>query len=331
MHENNSTQGKEQKQKIEMMERKLKEASSRADKAEKACQDMQLKLNTTFIQNEIQQSKMKGEIDILNNKLKTEHLISEALQSDIENLETRYKNRNAIIDDYDSKMKSQILEINKMNEEILSLKLHACRVDDSLLKLNSENRLHDNSVIEITPEKLSRPVAKKRLEERPHIAPSDTRHSTPNVKVRPTPVMKDNKSQDKSKTTVIDNRLDNADDPKTPKIGNRPSFNRKQILLVGTSNTRYLNARSMAGRNSYIKKVTKYTVNEAKDFIENYDLEFKPEIIVYQLGCNDIEGDNDNDFSNQMGELVSTTNLKVSGDQGNCITWTAKRTENCKR
>ena len=72
-----------------MMERKLKEASNRADKAKKACQDMQLKLNVAFIQSEIQQSKMKGETDILNNKLKTEHLISEALQSDIESLETR--------------------------------------------------------------------------------------------------------------------------------------------------------------------------------------------------------------------------------------------------
>ena len=72
----------------------------------------------------------------------------------------------------------------------------------------------------------------------------------------------------KSKTTVFDNRLDSADNPKMPKIGNRPSFNRKQILLVGTSNTMYLNARSMAGRNSYIKKVTEYTVNEAKDLIK---------------------------------------------------------------
>ena len=61
-------------------------------------------------------------------------------------------------------MKSQVLEINKMNEEILSLKLHAYKVDDSLLKHNSEIRLQDNSVIEITPDKLSRPVAKQRLE-----------------------------------------------------------------------------------------------------------------------------------------------------------------------
>ena len=310
--ENNSTQIKEQTQRIEMMERKLKEASNKTDKAEKACQDLQIKLNSTFIQNEIQQSKLKGEIDILNNRLKTERVISEALQSDIENLETRYKNRNLIIDDYDNKMKSQVLEINNLREEILSLKLHACRADDFLLKQNSESRLQDNTVIEITPEKQPGPIAKKRLEGHSLIAPLDTRHSTPNVKDKPTPVMKDNvqnKIQDKSKARVTGNRSDNADDPKRSEIGNRPSFNRKQILLIGTSNTRYLSARSMAGRNSYIKKVTKYTVNEAKEFIENYDLEFTPEIIVYQLGCNDI----DIDFSDQMGELVSTTNLKFPG------------------
>ena len=315
-HENNSTYSKEQSQSIGMMERKLKETSNKPDKAEKACQDMQLKLNATFIQNEIRQSKLKGEIDVLNNKLKTEHLISEALQSDIENLETRYKNRNAIINDYDNKMKSQVLEINNLSEEILSLKLHACRVDDSLLKQKLESRLQDNTVIEITPEKQPCPIAKKRLEKHSLIDQSDTSHSTPNEKDKPTPVMKDNvpnKAQNKSKTRVTGNKLDNADAPRTPEIGNRPSFNRKQILLVGTSNTRYLNARFIAGRNSYIKKVTKYTVNEAKDFIENYDLEFTPEIIVYQLCCNDMEVENGNDFSDQMGELVSTTNLKFPG------------------
>ena len=132
MKEDNSFNVKEQKQRLEVSERKLKEASNRADKAEKACQEMQVKLNSTFIKNEIEQSKLRGEIEILNNKLKKERLISEALQSGIENLETRYKNRNVIIIDYDNKMKSQVLEINKLHEEILSLKLHSCRVDDSL-------------------------------------------------------------------------------------------------------------------------------------------------------------------------------------------------------
>ena len=85
---------------------------------------------------------------------------------------------------------------------------------------------------------------------------------------------------------------------------------RKQILLVGTSNIRYLNAKLIAGRNSYISKVTKYTVNEANKFIENYDLEFKPKAIVYQLGGNDIEWVNGFEFLDQIVELVSTTNLK---------------------
>ena len=268
MKEDNSFNVKEQKQRLEVSERKLKEASNRADKAEKVCQEMQVKLNSTFIKNEIEQSKLRGEIDILNNKLKTERFISEALQSDMENLETRYQNRNAIIIDYDNKMKSQVLEINKLNEEILSLKLHSCRVDDSLLQQNLESRLQENSVIEITPEKKTRPVAKKRLDERPLIVPSDSRHATPSVKYNPTPVIKDNgrtKSKEKSnKPTETDNSLVITPDSRNPEIGNSPSSKRKQILLVGTSNIRYLNAKLIAGRNSYIKKVTKYTVNEAK-------------------------------------------------------------------
>ena len=72
---------------------------------------------------------------------------------------------------------------------------------------------------------------------------------------------------------------------RAPEIGGGHSHKRKQILLIGTSNTRYLKARFIAGRiNYYIRKITKYTVEEAKTFIENYDLDFAPELIVYQLG-----------------------------------------------
>ena len=90
---------------------------------------------------------------------------------------------------------------------------------------------------------------------------------------------------------------------------------KKQILLIGTSNTRYLNARFIADRKSYIRKITKYTVEEAKTFIENYDLDFAPELIVYQLGCNDIKSENDSmsEFSDQMDDLVSATNLRFPG------------------
>ena len=180
-----------------------------------------------------------------------------------------------------------------------------------------ESRLQENSVIEITPEKQPCPVAKKILEERPLIVPSDTRHTTPSVKYNPIPVIKDNgrtKSKGKSnKPTETDNSLVITTDSRTPEIGNSPSSKRKQILLVGTSIIRYLNAKLIAGRKSYIRKVTKYTVNEANTFIENYDLEFKPEVIVYQFGGNDIEGVNGFEFSDQIVELVSTTNLKFPG------------------
>ena len=56
-----------------------------------------MKLNSTSIQNGINQAKLEGEIEILKNELKTERIISTVLQSDIANLETTYKNRNDII------------------------------------------------------------------------------------------------------------------------------------------------------------------------------------------------------------------------------------------
>ena len=47
----------------------------------------------------------------------------------------------------------------------------------------------------------------------------------------------------------------------------------------------------MAGRNAYVKKSTKYMAEEAMSFIQHYDIGVSPDLIVFQLGCNDIGGE----------------------------------------
>ena len=302
----NETGVKEINQKLEMAEKKVKELTNKIAKADKIQQELQGKLNSTFIQNEIKQAKLEGEIEVLQTKLKTERSITAALQSDLENLETRYKNRNDIITDYDKRMKSQVLEINGLNDEILSLKLHACRVNDALLVQDSVN-----TVITTTQKRPADAVSQSRCERNP-VIDIETQHSTPITNNKDNTVHTGN--DDNSPIIINENNVNDKQNPKGQEIGSRPG-RRKQVLLIGTSNIRYLNARLIAGRNSYIKKVTKYTVEEAKSFIQNYNLDFSPDLVVYQLGCNDIGGERNgpNEFSDDMDDLVSATNLKFHG------------------
>ena len=238
--------------------------------------------------------------------MKTERSITAALQSDLENLETRYKNRNDIITDYDKRMKSQVLEINGLNDEILSLKLHTCRVNDALLVQDPVN-----TVITTTQKRPADTVSQSRCERNP-IIDIETQHSTPITNNKDNTVHTGN--DDNSPIIINENNVNDKENLKGQEIGSRPG-RRKQVLLIGTSNIRYLNARLIAGRNSYIKKVTKYTVEEAKSFIQNYNLDFSPDQVVYQLGCNDIGGERNgpNEFSDDMDDLVSATNLKFHG------------------
>ena len=61
------------------------------------------------------------------------------------------------------------------------------------------------------------------------------------------------------------------------------------MYKAATISTYHVSQSSMYCVEKFLKRsVTKYTVEEAKTFVENYDLDFAPELILYQLGYNDI-------------------------------------------
>ena len=285
-----------------MAEKKVKELTNKTEKTDKVNTELQGKLASSFIQNEIKQAKLEGEIEVIQSKLKTERSITTALRSDLENLEMRYKSRNDIILDYDKRMKAQVLEINNLNDEILSLKLHACRVNDNLLIQESDKTVKVSSQKETVD----------KINEKSYSQSLNNHHSTT--------IVRDKSIQrvtDAASPIIIDETESGTSEKETPELletGSRPG-QRKQVLLIGTSNIRYLNARYMAGRNAYVKKITKYTTEEAMTFIQHYDMGFSSDLIVFQLGCNDIGGERNQqkDFSDDMSDLVSATNLKFPG------------------
>ena len=87
---------------------------------------------------------------------------------------------------------------------------------------------------------------------------------------------------------------------------------RKQVLLVGTSNIKFTSAKHMAGHDRFIKKITKYSIKEARDYIDNFE-GGEPDCTVFQITCNDVEKLENNELADQLDQLVEKTSKKFVG------------------
>ena len=152
--------------------------------------------------------------------------------------------------------------------------------------------LNSSSIIEITPSKPRSPLRKPATD-------TLSSHSTP-------------KPKDKYEQSNRD--IEEHADELERKSGNQDHAQRKrkQMLLVDTSNTRYLSARCIAGKQAFLRKITQYTVEDAIKIMDTYNLDMSPELIIFQLGCH--EGSDDNvELVTKMEQLVTLTKSKFPG------------------
>ena len=84
------------------------------------------------------------------------------------------------------------------------------------------------------------------------------------------------------------------------------------MLLVGTSNTRYLSARYIAGKQAFVRKISQYTVEDAIKFKDTYNLDMSLELVIFQLGCNECSDDNV-ELVAKIEQLVTLAKCKFPG------------------
>lgn len=91
-------------------------------------------------------------------------------------------------------------------------------------------------------------------------------------------------------------------------------YNKAQVLLIGTSNIKYINSRFIAGSKAYVYKVQKFTIEEALKYIKDVTFENKPtcspKVVIYHILCNDIEKYETAVLTKNMEELVANTKSK---------------------
>ena len=64
---------------------------------------------------------------------------------------------------------------------------------------------------------------------------------------------------------------------------------KETLLLIGISNVRYLSARYIAGEKYYVRKIIKYTVSEAHEYIRSLESKDNISKFLLHLSCNDIK------------------------------------------
>lgn len=155
------------------------------------------------MEKEIEVSKQKGAMIILNQKYESAKAQVEILHQDLETMEKRLKIKNDVILDLEEKVKKQNAELLQLQDEILSWKMHASRKDDTLLPTSNSER----HVINMTSaEFLSQGGREEKKKSNDH------EHTC--------------KQKAKDVEDVID----------VEKITDK-----KKVLLLGTSNTRFIN------------------------------------------------------------------------------------------
>ena len=215
----------------------------------------------------------------------------------------------------DKRIQNLSTELDKLQDRLLAEKLHASRLDNSLLYDDH----HDNTIIfKNNPHDLSGVIDK-----------------TPNQQTyakacsTPSPQSVDRKALESIKTPVTgkapepinrkgitgnqQNNANRRDDtrvqPKERQF-NQGNYRRKQVLLVGTSNVKFVSSRFVAGRDLYVRKIQKYTTEEAIEYIRSYEEELNPEVVIYHLLCNDAETHSINEITKKTESLLEITKSK---------------------
>ena len=98
------------------------------------------------------------------------------------------------------------------------------------------------------------------------------------------------------------------------------------MILIGTSNVR-LSARYIARENYYVRKVIKYTVSEARDYIESLENSDKVSKFLLHLSYNDIKTLSATEHTTAYCELVKLIQEKYASVfsvfSGDCFPWTS--------
>lgn len=264
-------------------------------KYEKECEELNSKVHKIFLEAEIEKARLKGEIEVKEVKITCQNNSQKVYETELKSLLGRFDSKCKEIINLEDAMKhlkdNHIKEINKLEDMIKNLKDRKPETAHPKLLTAKSSNTDDNESRAVNSENESfiTVMPNKNKTQRDKTQKNENNNDTPVRKVDNNNTSKVSQERPEGKTTYIGQNM------------------KTSALIVGTSNTKFLSAKYIGDSSMYVKKVQKFTVKETTDFITKYE-GLTPDVIAYQVTCNDIESKQTSEVLYEMENLINSTN-----------------------
>ena len=92
---------------------------------------------------------------------------------------------------------------------------------------------------------------------------------------------------------------------------NRNMQRNRKVTLIGTSNVKHIRTNIRSTRNIDLEKVTKFTMKDAKAYVESSNFDKSSSAVILHTLCNDLQNQSPEACMEEMDNLINTIN-------GNC-------------
>ena len=243
----------------------------------------QKSLHNITIEKENQISKIEAETGLMRHKLEISEKRNKMLDQEINALEKRLEVKNDCISTLEAQIGNMSHKISKMEDEIMSWKLHECRAEKEKGFQQVKEKCQN-----VTDQGANASTNINKDTEK------DDNHQTPTKG----PQTKSAKAP-QSQTSIPEDTLEQNIDSKKPKV-----------KIVGTSNIKYISPDYIGEKEFEVSKVTKYTLDETKTFVEELsNKEVYDSFILHSL-CNDVSRKSPEECSEQMKGILNIISKK---------------------
>ena len=266
--------------------------SHRIDKLTKAFEkekeNSQLKLHEITLQKEMQESKMKADASLMQHKIEILNKQLSMQENEVANLEKRVDTKNNLIGTLEEKISELTKKISDLQDEVLSLKLHDCRIVNQQQLITEENDQTKTKEKEDSQATTGREVSKAQYSE----VVKETNHRSDKMA---------NKDEE-HKSNIPQSAGGEA--PKQSNI--------IRVQVVGTSNTKYIHVslKYIAGTEFDISKKIKYTLQETKHYFEALESSEQQDAFILQSLCTEITKKSADECSKELTDIIDTIEFK---------------------
>ena len=269
------------------------EFSQRVEKLTKSLdkekENEQLKLHDITLQKELQESKMKADASLLHHKIEIINKQFSMQENEVTNLEKRIDTKNILICTLEEKTGEMTKKIADLQDEVLSLKLHNCTAASQQQLMTKENDTARTNQKDDSQASTGKEVSKSAERQYSEIV-KETNHRQEEM---------GSKTKDSMNNTS-----------QSPKEETRKQSNIKKVQIVGTSNTKYVSLKYIAGTEFNISKKIKYTFEETKDYFENLEQSEHQDAFILQSLCNEITKKSRDECSRELTNIIDTIESK---------------------